>query len=119
MGILPGVDNDQATVQDNHRLLLGLFEDAEATDCAVDVPHHVGGCSCRKPAPEIDNRFEEAGGKASPGPATRHANTLHSPLRLTLKKKIQNSKREADEEPILGQDYQDSKSDLTPKLPSQ
>ena len=26
MGILPGVDNDQATVQDNHRLLLGLLK---------------------------------------------------------------------------------------------
>ena len=83
---------------------------------AVCAPLHVGGAAAAKPAPEIDNRFEEGGGKASPGPATKHANTLHSPLRLTLKRKIQNSKRDLDEEPILGQDYQDSKTDLTPKL---
>ena len=69
MGILPGAANSQAMVLDPSDTV--PEEDAVATDCAVDVPHHVGGCSCRKPAPEIDNRFEEAGGKASPGPATK------------------------------------------------
>ena len=53
---------------------------------AVCAPPHVGGAAAAKPAPEIDNRFEEAGGKASPGPATKHAHTLPSPLRLTLGK---------------------------------
>ena len=80
------------------------------------APPHVGGAAAAKPTTEVKNRFEEAGGKASPGPATKHAHTLIPPLRLTLKKRIQNSKREADKEPILGQDYQDRKSDLTPKL---
>ena len=92
MGILPGVANSQATVLDpDDTVPVG---DAVATLGAVCVPHHVGGCSCREPTPEIDNWFEEVGGKASPGLATRHANTLHSPLRLTLKKKMQATKRE-------------------------
>ena len=47
----------------------------------------MGVAAAAKPAPEIDNRFEEAGGKASPGPATKHAHTPIPPLRLTLKEK--------------------------------
>ena len=79
-------------------------------------PPHVGGAAAAKPALEIDNRFEEVGGKESLGLATRHANTLHSPLRLALKKKMQATKRELYKKPILGQDYLDSESDHTPKL---
>ena len=83
MGILPGVANSQATVLDpSDTVPVG---DAVATDCAVDVPHHVGGCSCRKPAPEIDNRFEEVGTKLAQLPKHAHTLLLHS--RLTLKEK--------------------------------
>ena len=62
-------------------------DDAVATDLQCVLPPHVGGAAAAKPTPEIDNRFEEAGGKASPGPATKHAHTLIPPLRLTLKEK--------------------------------
>ena len=88
--------------------------DAVATVGAVCVPHHVGVCSCREPALEIDNWLEEAGTKASHGQNTR-THCIHH-LRLTLKEKMQATKRELYKEPILGQDYQDRKSDLTPKL---
>ena len=67
MGILPGVANSQATVLDpSDTVPVG---DAVATVGAVCVPHHVGVCSCREPAPEIDNRFRRGGKKA--GPATK------------------------------------------------
>ena len=80
-------------------------------------PLHVGGCSCREPTPEIDNRLQEVGGNPAPATKTRTHTLLHH-LRLTLKEKTQPTKRDLYKEPILGQDYQDHKSDLTPKLPS-
>ena len=51
MGILPGV--------------------AVATDVQCVLPHHVGGCSCRDPTPEIDIRFEEVGGNPARATKTR------------------------------------------------
>ena len=83
---------------------------------AVDVPHHIGGAAATKPAPEIDNRFEEAGGKASPGPATKHANTLHSSLRLYFKGKIHLNVIHGSKTRLQEDYYQDSKSAHTPKL---
>ena len=67
MGILPGVANSQATVLDpGDTVPVG---DAVATDVQCVLPHHVGGCSCREPTPEIDNRLQEVGG--NPAPATK------------------------------------------------
>ena len=51
MGILPGV--------------------AVATEDAVCVPPHVGGCSYHNPTPEIDNRLQEVGGNPAPATKTR------------------------------------------------
>ena len=62
MGILPGAANSQATVLDPSDTV--PEGDAVATDCAVDVPHHVGGQLLLKPAPEIDTRSEEVGTRA-------------------------------------------------------
>ena len=67
MGILPGAANSQATVLDPSDTV--PVDDAVATVGAVCVPHHIGVCSCHKPALEIDNRFEESGGQ-SPGTRT-------------------------------------------------
>ena len=73
-GDLPGVDSDKDTVLGDP-----VPEDAvPQLICSVCSLPHIGVAAAAKPAPEIDNRFEEAGGKASPGPATKHANTLHS-----------------------------------------
>ena len=44
-------------------------EDAAATDCAVLAPPHVRGVVAAKPAPEIDNWFEEGGGQSQPRPS--------------------------------------------------
>ena len=41
-----------------------VFGDAVATDDAVEVPKHVGLCSCHDPTPEVDDRLEEVGNKA-------------------------------------------------------
>ena len=72
MGILPGAANSQTSVLD----------DAVATEDAVCVPRHVGGCSCREPTPEVDNRLQEVGG--NPAPATKPCkHTLFHHSRLT------------------------------------
>ena len=113
MGILPGVANSQATVLDPSDTV--PEGDAVATDVQCVLPHHVGGCSCREPTPEIDNRLQEVGGNPAPATKTR-TQTLLPHTRLPLKEKIQSTKRELDKKPILGQDYQDHKSDFTPKL---
>ena len=64
MGILPGAANSQAMVLDTVPV-----DDAVATEDAVCVPPHVGGCSCHEPTPEIDNPLQEVGG--NPAPATK------------------------------------------------
>ena len=86
-GNLPGVDDNQATVQDNHSLLLCLLKMLSQLIVQCVPPHHVGVAAAAKPAPEIDNQFEEAGGKASPGPATKHVHTLYSLLKTYFKGK--------------------------------
>ena len=84
MGILPGVANSQATVLDPSDTV--PVDDAVATDVQCVLPHHVGGCSCREPTPEIDNRLQEVGGNPAPATKTRtHTLLLHT--RLTLKEK--------------------------------
>ena len=85
-GDLPGVDNE--------RMLLQLI-----VQCVL--PHHVGGCSCREPTPEIDNRLQEVGGNPAPATKTRTHTLLHH-LRLTLKEKTQPTKRDLYKEPIFG-----------------
>ena len=73
MGILPGAANSQATVLDTVPV-----DDAVATDVQCVLPHHVGGCSCREPTPEIDNRLQEVGGNPAPATKTRtHTASTH------------------------------------------
>ena len=69
MGILPGAANSQATVLDpSDTVPVG---DAVATDYAVCAPPTRWGLQLPlSPRPEIDNRFDEEGGKASPGAHT-------------------------------------------------
>ena len=55
MGILPGVANSQATVLDPSDTV--PVDDAVATDVQCVLPHHIGGCSCREPTPEIGIRL--------------------------------------------------------------
>ena len=43
---------------------------------SVCAPPHVGGAAATKPAPEIDNRFEEAGGQSQPQPS--HKTCTHT-----------------------------------------
>ena len=78
-GDLPGVDNNQAPVQVLDPAV-GLLKMLSQLIDAVDVPLHIGVAAAAKPAPEIDNQFEEAGGNASLSPA---AHTLIPSLRLT------------------------------------
>ena len=99
MGILPGVANSQATVLDPSDTV--PVDDAVATDVQCVLPHHVGGCSCREPTPEIDNRLQEVGGNPAPATKTRTHTLLHH-LRLTLKEKTQPTKRDLYKEPIFG-----------------
>ena len=73
MGILPGAANSQATVLDTVPV-----DDAVATDVQCVLPHHIGGCSCREPTPEIDNRLQEVGGNPAPATKTRtHTASTH------------------------------------------
>ena len=51
-------------------------EDAVATVGAVCALPHVGGAAAAKPAPEIDNRFEEAGGQSQSRPS--HKTRIHT-----------------------------------------
>ena len=113
MGILPGAANSQATVLDPSDTV--PVDDAVATDVQCVLPHHVGGCSCRDPTPEIDNRLQEVGGNPAPATKTRTHTLLLNP-RLALKKRIQARKRELYKRTHLGHDYQDRESDFTPNL---
>ena len=90
MGILPGVANSQAMVLDPSDTV--PEENAVATDLQCVLPPTSGVAAATKPTPEVDNRFEELGGNASPGPATKTRHTLLLHLRLTLK--MQATKRE-------------------------
>ena len=101
-------------VQDNHSLLLCLLKMLSQLLVQCALPPHVGGVAAASPHRKSTTGLKKR--EAKPALAQLQNTLTHCipPLRLTLKKKIQNSKREADEEPILGQDYQDSKSDLTP-----
>ena len=67
MGNLPGVDGNQATVLKPSDPV--PVEDAVATDLQCVLPPHVGDAAAAMPAPEIDNRFEEAGGQSQPRPS--------------------------------------------------
>ena len=49
------------------------------------LPPHVGGAAAAKPAPEIDNRLEEAGTK--PAQLPKHAHTHCFTLKTYLKEK--------------------------------
>ena len=72
---------------------------------AVWAPPTLGVQLPQSPPPEIDNQFEEAGGQ-NPDTATKHTPT--SLPRLTLKVTIKLEEGAKSEEPILGQDYQES-----------
>ena len=53
-----------------------VLGDAVATEDAVDVPKHVGLCSCRYPTPEIHIRSHEW--ETKPATATKaHTKTTH------------------------------------------
>ena len=85
MGILPGVDNDQATVQDNHRLLLGLLKMRLQLLVQCVFPTTLGFAAAAIPHRKSTTGYKRW--EAIQPQLQKYAHTLLLHSRLTLKEK--------------------------------
>ena len=92
-----------------------VLGDAVATDDAVDVPKHVGLCSCPQAHTGNPHPVTRVGGNPAPAAKTTLTDTA-SPLKTYLKERDAAHQEGLPKESTFGQDYQDRESDFTPRL---